>query len=407
MNRTQLTPAKNGGTKVKTVEMWQYSLMRDDEREEVERILTQSLHFPPGMMGRWMEWVGTRWWRVVRRQGQIVAGLGLIPTGQWYRGSCVPAAGITAVGVRPELRKKGAATFLLERTMAELREQGMPLAILYPSSWTFYRKLGFERAGTRQRYEILLREMTSGSGRDHLDLIPVTAENERWIEAVHQRYAARTTGCLDRKTFFWPRLRHQEDMPIYGYLVMNGESPEGYILQIHEGIQQPIRIRDLCFVTWRAGERILSFLLDHATMTDRAIWDGGPGHPLLDVMPEPRYRVTQSVDWMLRIVDVEHALRSRGYPKGNKVEVHLAVTDERLPWNHGCWILRVADGVAEVERGGKGSVRIGIHGLAALYTGFRSADHLCMYGQLQASDRERNELNGLFSGPVAQMYELF
>jgi predicted acetyltransferase len=69
--------------------------------------------------------------------------------------------------------------------------------------------------------------------------------------------------------------------------------------------------------------------------------------------------------------------------------------------------VRVADGRAEVERGGRGTLRLDIRGLAAMYTGFHSPADLRAAGFADADDASLASASALFAGPHPWMADHF
>ena len=105
--------------------------------------------------------------------------------------------------------------------------------------------------------------------------------------------------------------------------------------------------------------------------------------------------------WMLRLVDVAAALAERGYPRGVRGEVDLEVRDDLLPWNHGRLTLEVADGVAEVRRGGNGDgvIALDVRGLASIYSGFAAPAELVPTGLVAGDADDLARLGSIFAGP--------
>lgn len=83
-----------------------------------------------------------------------------------------------------------------------------------------------------------------------------------------------------------------------------------------------------------------------------------------------------------------HRMPARGAP----------IVDEPLPANEDRFVLRVADGRAEVERGGEGHVRLDVRTLAPLYSGFASAAQLRTSFGLACDEDDAGRLTAVFGG---------
>ena len=158
---------------------------------------------------------------------------------------------------------------------------------------------------------------------------------------------------------------------------------------------------------------MLSLLADHRSMTHEIIFQGTPDDPIIKLLPERNYSAKLLDHWMLRIVDVKAALTARGYATCVNAEIHFLVADDLLSQNSGRHVLRVENGSARVESGGRGDLEIDIRGLAALYSGHASANDLLAIGLIAPSSRAKNahekmELaSAVFAGPAPWMGDMF
>lgn len=373
---------------------------------QIHNVLAQSLHFSHAWMQFWLDTLGYEHYRVAHVDGRVAGGLGIIHMGQWWGGQRVPIVGITAVGVAPEYRGTGVGGALLRSVLAELRAEQVPLSVLYPSTLGFYRSVGYERAGTRIMYELPLHAIPGGDRS--LAIVPIAHADRELLRNLHNHHAQYVDGRLDRAPFIWERILAPPELTIRTYAVLHENQPRGYVVFVQTDQQhQPLVIRDFCALDAPAGLRLLTFLADHRTMSPSIQWGGTLNDPFVALLPEQHANVTRMYDWMLRIVDVAGALQRRGYPPTIKSELHLEVSDAVLHENAGRYIVRVADGRAEVERGGNGSVRLDVRDLAAIYSGHRAPIELRYSGALQGSDANLVQLGLLFHGPQPRMNDMF
>src|SRR3954454_559086 len=92
--------------------------------------------------------------RVMRRNGAAVAGLGLLDMRQYFGGCGVPCRGIAAVMVEPGERGRGTASRMMAAMLEETRAAGIPISSLYPATLPLYAKVGYARAGDRITYRL-------------------------------------------------------------------------------------------------------------------------------------------------------------------------------------------------------------------------------------------------------------
>jgi predicted acetyltransferase len=378
----------------------------------LEAVLDPALHFQAGTISNWIATLGLENFRAARRGGRIAAGLCLVRMGQWFGGASVPSVGLSAVGVAPDSRGSGIGTALLRRTLEELHAEGIPLAVLYPSSLRFYRRAGFERAGQRLSYELPLAAIDVDD--QSLALAPFEASQYEEVYRIYELRARRTSGNLDRPAWMWQSRLELKDKHFFRFLVKNGDSAEGYVVFSQGGRSDPLTITDLCVLTPGAGRRILGLLAGYRSTVEHVTWSGGPLDPLVYLLGEQltagarnTIKVTRALDWVLRIVDVTGALAARGYPPGLSAELHFEVRDELLPANAGRFVLRVAGGRGKVASGGAGRIRLHVRDLAAIYSGFM-APYECTYlGPIEAPAEDLALAGALFAGPRPWIADMF
>ncbi len=359
---------------------------------------------------RWFDRAGLQNLRGVTVGDELVAGLAQIPMGQWFGGRCVSMAGIAGVVVDETARGSGVGRHLMRSTLREARASGVPLSTLYPATVTFYRDAGYGLAGARYGHRVPCTALPPG--RPSLHVRPGGPEDFDAVQRACRRHAALTSGHLDRGDYIWFKVRSPGEKPARCYLVEEGGEVTGYtfVQEVRtEALSHhyELHVTDLVALTPAAAQSMLTFLRGHRSMATTVVWFGDPVGPAVGLLPDRGF--TSAVDdrWMLRVVDLEAALAERGFAPAVGGELHLDVRDEVLEANAGRWVLTVRDGRAEVRRGGRGDVSVSVDALAALYTGYRSAEDLRCMGLLDGADGPVATASSLFAGPVPCMPDIF
>jgi predicted acetyltransferase len=382
---------------------------REGDSEALESLLSAALHSPD--MSKFLALLGINNLRELRLRGELVAGFGYVPMGQWFGGANVPSVGISVVGVGPGYRRSGVGSAMLRLMLDELHQSGVPLSSLYPATVPFYQRAGYERAGYRITYEVPLDAIDVREAG--LEMVPFTEKDYPTIHDLYDRRARLSSGHLDRPAWMWKVRLESEERKLFRYLISRDGVPEGYIVYSQGDIKAPITL-EVCVLTPDAGRRVLTFLAGHRSMIEYATWTGGPLDPLVYLLREPlvgvmrpRVKIVRSMDWMLRLLDVPKALSLRGYPPGLSAKLHLDVRDDSLPSNNGRIVLEVGGGRGEVRLGGEGRISAHVRDLAALYSGFMSPAELLTLGTLVASDADLALLGAVFAGPRPWMPDMF
>ena len=381
----------------------------ENELDALDEILGQSFGHPEEIGDRFPK-VGMDNLRVLRDGKRVAGGLWLIPMGHWFGGKSVPMTGVAAVGVDPGQRGRGVGLALMNRTIEELHETGVPISALYPATQTLYRHAGYEQAGGN-----FLCSMAPGDIRirDHShSLRRATEKDKPGVRNAYNRYAVRMDGHLDRGTYIWDRVFEHRGKPTTGYVVEKDGQIEGFVYYLHKNRNlggYDLQITDLVATTADAGRSLLSFLADARSMSPRIQWSGGPASPIHTLLPELSYSMEMKLRlfWMIRIVDVTKALEARGYSEHIRAKLEFEIQDELLPGNHGRFVLEVEGGQGRVSRGGNGNLRMPIRGLSSLYSGFLTPPNLAAAGLMIGDSDALDAAGGVFTGATPSMSDMF
>ncbi len=365
--------------------------------------LAQSFNAPRAGWDVFRDRVGDENLLVAREGDRVVGGCGVYRMGQVWQGRSVTLGGVAGVGVLPDARSRGVARLLMEEALRWMHTQGLAVAGLYPATQRVYRSAGYEQAGERVRYELPLDALAGF--RTEVEVVPVEPLDERVQAELARRYRP-AHGNLDRGTAIWARLTQPVGGRRFAWLL--GE--EGYVILSHSPAESPpfdLDVVDLVAPTAPAARTLLALMASHRSIARKLRWYGAAHDPLLALVAEPRWSVVELQRWMLRIVDLQAALLGRGWAPGAAGELHLRVEDPLLRHNEGAWVLSVADGRAEVERGGRGDLQVSTRSLGPLYSGYYGGTALAALGHLTGPDSALLAADRLFAGPTPTMREMY
>jgi predicted acetyltransferase len=240
-----------------------------------------------------------------------------------------------------------------------------------------------------------------------LDIVEADDSSREDIFLTYNARAVVTSGNLDRPAIMWDPILGFGGRQVFTYLITNNGETEGYVIFQQSRGGDHIRVRDLCVLTQGAALRLLRFFADHRSTIDTVSWNGSPADPLVHLLGEQVAQSTSSRDWVMRIIDVPSALSARGYPENYEGELNIAVEDDLLPWNDGNFVLKVAGGQGEVTKGGRGDMKIGIRGLASLFSGHLTPSELKTLGSLEGSNSVMADASLMFASPRPWMADHF
>ncbi len=382
-----------------------------DELEQFAAVVYEALGFPGLDQFDWLARYVTDDFRLVRVGGEVAGGGVLLRFGQWFGGRPVPMVGIHAVGIAPEHRGDGVGSALMTSVVRELCQSGVPLSVLYPATQPIYRRVGYELAGTWTRYRIPVAEIDLRERG--LPVERVALADAADLQAAYDQRAAVESGNLDRTPWCWQRILDPARGKAFGFRVREHGRTRGFAVfsqrWLTTGLHDyDLMCHELCALDRAAAARLLTLLADHRSLAVDLLVNASPSAPVLGLLAERCLGVDQIMRWMARITRVDAALTGRGYPADLTATLGLAVTDDLCPENHGPRTLRVAGGRAEVTEGADAApLEVDVRGLAALYTGYLTAEQAASIGLAAGNAETLARATRIFAGPAPWMAEIF
>jgi len=246
-------------------------------------------------------------------------------------GGAVAMGGVTAVGVLPSHRRRGILSGLMRRLLADARERGEPVAALFASEASIYRRYGFGIATaeldlTIRRGEGVLLEQAAAAQdpaprmriAEPRDAVPELAKVFDFILPARPGLLARDDRWWDY--VLWdPEHRRSGGSPLRCVIAEDETGPRGYAL--FSGKPE-----------WD-DHGIPSGTLEVRARVRPA------DEPLLYLLADPRRARPLLLDGLwVRLVSVDRALIQRRY--ACTVDVVIEVADDLLADNAGRWRLR-------------------------------------------------------------------
>ncbi|HYX62295.1 MAG TPA: GNAT family N-acetyltransferase [Streptosporangiaceae bacterium] len=267
----------------------------------------------------------------------------------------LPAAGVTFVAVMPTYRRQGVLSSLMRRQLADVRDRGEPLAILWASEAVIYGRYGYGRASWHLDFTLHRGEgglaSTGPGGSDELRLRIVEPEAALpELAKVYDAVLASRPGMFGRNDAWWrsaifdPAERRHGASPLRCLLAEDASGPRGYAL--YAGVdtwtgflpENVLTVHELMAADPAASAALCTDLLSRDLTTEFRLPHRPVDDPLLYQLADPRRtRPKMNDNLWVRIVDLPRALAGRRY--SCPVDVVLEVRDEILPANAGRWRL--------------------------------------------------------------------
>ncbi len=254
----------------------------------------------------------------------IVAHAFLFPLEATFGGKRVQAGGIASVGVAPEARGRGIAAALLAHLHDESRARGDAIDILYPFRQAFYARHGYGTTSPMRHLVFAPSAVPHAWSKARVRRMEV--RDQAAVAAVYERSAARGSGSLARSATFWAaRLLDERRVwlvvessgGVTGYLSWSVEQAESHAkttMTVHELVaDDDVARRALFGAIGAQRDQVVEVrvAVDAGDPVERALVDADRG---ISGTAEIEHAVgTLASGPMVRIVDLERAVASRGY----------------------------------------------------------------------------------------------
>lgn len=369
--------------------------LAESELREAHELFYRSIHRSPLDEQQWNHLSAER--DHTRRLGafahdELVGTATSLPSALGVPGAgVVPAAAVTAVGVRADRTRRGALTALMEAQLAAVRAAGEPVAVLHSSEARIYGRFGYgiasrDRAVTMSRYRAAFRPEAPRGGTVRLIEFD---EAVRVLPTVYERIGLRRPGMIARGEAWWrvfPALQpgsfvvHTDANGVDDGFAQYEVRTDGY----RGDDRNTLRVMDLQAANADAAAGLWRFLTD-VDLVDEVVAFGRPlDEPLEWWLEDPRgCRVTGISDELwVRLVDVPTALDARSF--GGTGEILVEVRDPLLPENSGTYAIGPR-GASRSDR--TAQLVMGVDMLAALYLGDVSVSTLAASNRVEVRDR--------------------
>ncbi len=331
----------------------------------------------------------------VEAAGELVAVHGSYAFTLPVPGGAVPCSGLTWVGVRPEHRRRGLLTAMIDTHFERSLGRGEPVSALFAAEAAIYGRFGYGCAADDLRLTVprhaVLRPVP---GSDELTVRFATvdpATHRDIVDAVHRAAGAGRPGWITRDSAQLQANRVADPPPwrdggeplrIVTVHAPDG-APRGYALVRRKekwgdaGPEYPVTVTDLAALDAAAAHRLWAFLLDLDLTSQVATPMLAVDDPLTALLVDRRAaRPKLSDNVWLRLLDLPAALAGRRYAA--PLDLVLEVTDTRLPANAGRWRVATMDasgdgwGAQVTPTDAPADLALDMRELGAAYLGGRS-----------------------------------
>jgi len=312
----------------------------------------------------------------IKQDGKLVSALQITPYTMRMNDYDVSMAGIGGVVTLPESRGNGYVSKLMDKILHESLNQGIEFSVLYPFSYEYYRKFGYEMCFTLNNVTIPIQQFSSYSYPQSIkahepedSLMP--------FKEIYESFCENRNFAIVRDDKSWKKLLDRDLYKNleYTYLYYNNKNKAtAYILykcDYNPSIGNTLKIEELCWSEPAGLHGILGFLGKLGSEYQRVEWNMPSDVDAFTMFPDG-YDVSwkRSSRGMCRIVNVLTSLNALSAPEGAG-NIVIEVEDSFLHENTGKYNIEWHDKQLNVEMcNTKSSMTTSIQTLTQLVTGY-------------------------------------
>lgn len=276
-----------------------------------------------------------------------------------FAGKPIPCGAVGGVGTEPEYRRGGLVRELFTEMAAECDRRALPLTVLHPFSFAYYRAFGFERVADHRVLEFPIKALDFVPRYPHL--IPCEESHRAELAEVYRTYAR-----MGRHLLF---TRAPEQFPAGGqgrvtYLSRDGAGrADGYLVlevenyfSVNRMVSVNLHVHELIALTEEALCKLFGFLRMYEGEMETVKLENIAASPEVEL--RLRHYMHTSIrilpDIMARINDVKLFFESVPFPAEAGCFTVRTAEPPRSPWSGektaGTWRVTYREGEATVER---------------------------------------------------------
>lgn len=298
-------------------------------------------------------------------------------------GKSIRMDGLGGVATSPVYRNGGWCSTLIKEGLKQMYNDGAVFSALAPFSYAFYEKLGWKWCYNYLTYKIPMSELVDFKNQCNIECIDESNLGE--LKVFYRSHIKTINGIGDREDWNW---QNRFEVAPYGIVARNQDQQiVGYMLyEIYQG-QDLFKVWEIQSQSDKALKAMFSYIYGHCGQVGNVEIMTPEYIDLLDYWKNPRWGCTKNTGMMLRVVNVEEALKAYDY--ASEGTFIIKVEDEVCEWNNKCFKVKVQGETINIEETGQmADVVINIRQLTQVLIGFRTLAEVEHEGTLKEFFKE-------------------
>ncbi|MDP2892547.1 MAG: GNAT family N-acetyltransferase [Bacillota bacterium] len=330
---------------------------------------------------------------------KLMSMLCTVPMRFKIRGGLIPAALITGVATRPEMRGKGHMAALFEAALPKLRAMGFLMSYLHPEVLGFYEKFGYGYTASCTRC-VITRDMLPVMNMKKSMLLE-GSRAEKGAQDVYWQAFNRNPCILQRRKKDW-RFIMDDVKGDGGGCVLGIDEKSAKAYAVWHGSSGEAKITE---AAWEDGDILMDVL--------QRIFENARTERIDAVLPMKAvelFPTAQIQDFgMSRVIDMQALMQRMRVSADVRIKMKVGIYDGLLRWNDGVFQLVCSNGRAAIRRvEGRAAFECGIEGWAQLLCGYAKPSELIGKGKAAENEHGAAEvLDKIFPKKPCTCFETY
>lgn len=325
-------------------------------------------------------------------------------------GKDVKMAGIGNVVTRPEYRGAGCVRQIFENVFAEMLEKEQVFSFLYPFSYAYYRKFGYEVGLSYNRWSFPPAQLARFPYPKNIAAHRPGDDIQPYAQ-IYRAFAKDRNWAVVRSQKNWDDLLARDPYKKLEFtFLVRDDLGNGIAYILYDCVKGEVghvgtmEIKELCWATPEGFQQMLGFIGKLSPEVETVHWHSTPCDVNFHALCPDPYDVSLNVlsSGMGRIVDVQAGLQTLIAPTGSG-RVYVDIVDKYWQTNAGTYAIEWESENLTVTKQPSASpdMSTSVETLAQLITGYLSANE-AIYKTCTTMHGAYENLNALF--PKKQLY---
>ncbi len=311
-------------------------------------------------------------------------------------GCKLPMAGIAIVSATPEARFKGKTGQLLQFMLDNLNEKMIPVSVLAPFSYAYYRKFGYEYCYRKKEIRLNINKFENFLHPDDV-FLPVKPADYPVLNEIYEAWIGRYNGYVVRNGKIWQEntlcsLYMTLDRP-YAYVHYDADGQaQGYLLYRLEGTT--LTVHELAYRSYASLKSMLGFIYSHKSQCKEVIIRCPADFDLEFLVENPRFEQRLECGMSARVVNLDRAMGLRTFDFEGSLSI--AVRDDNIAANNRCQEFVFRGGKCLLTVSEQPDVELTVNQFSQMYFGMCSPEEIVRRSQIACSPDTLAKLNAVF-----------